>query len=350
MSQQSNLFNDGSPATPNPSYQQEGPITIDPDYDNRSILSKATGFISDYTFTLNPYSGCAFGCQYCYAASFVALPKNAPEDYPFTQPNWGKWVRVKKNAINLIKNEVAKGNLNQKSIYMSSVTDPYQPTERRTGQTRLVLQELAKARQLGLVIQTRGPLANNDEDIDLCRQICKRGGRVQVNMTITTNDEDIRKACEPTCPSYRQRLDAITAINKKTRNIPGYTTCITMSPLLPTEHPTKFAEDLLKSGITRFIIQPTHTGRPAGGGRFRAATRNEIVEQLATHWKCSPDEVADLYQDNYDTAVAQIVPLLEKAKCFVGFGRPGFGRPWRKEWYQDQSKRPKDLTAPSAVS
>ena len=348
MSQQADLFNDSLPSNQNPSYQQEGKVTIDPSYDNRSILSKTTGFISDYTFTLNPYSGCAFGCQYCYAASFVAPPKNAGEDYPFTQPNWGNWVRVKKNAVDLMKNEVAKGNLNQKSIYMSSVTDPYQPTERRTGQTRLILQELAKAQQLGLVIQTRGPLANNDDDIELCRQICQRGGRVQVNMTITTNDEAIRKACEPTCPSYRQRLEAITAIHTKTREMLGYTTCITMSPLLPTDQPKDFAHDLLNSGITRFIIQPTHTGRPAGGGRFRAATRNEIVEQLAIHWQCAPEEVPIIYRDNYNQAVSEIVPLLENAKCLVGFGRPGFGRPWHNNWHQDQSKRPDHLPPPAS--
>ena len=29
----------------------------------REILMRATGFMDQYDFTLNPYSGCAFGCR-----------------------------------------------------------------------------------------------------------------------------------------------------------------------------------------------------------------------------------------------------------------------------------------------
>ncbi len=30
---------------------------------SREILMRATGFMGEYDFTLNPYSGCAFGCR-----------------------------------------------------------------------------------------------------------------------------------------------------------------------------------------------------------------------------------------------------------------------------------------------
>ena len=59
------------------------------------LLTKATGFMDAYDFTLNPYSGCSFGCTYCYAAFFS---RDAEK-----RDNWGYWVSVKANAIELLK-------------------------------------------------------------------------------------------------------------------------------------------------------------------------------------------------------------------------------------------------------
>lgn len=92
-----------------------------------SILSTATGFISDFDYTLNPYSGCAFACSYCYAAFFT--PTQAMQD------EWGQWVRVKDNALDLLKRRRNRP-LIDKVIYMSSVTDPYQPVEKWLELTR----------------------------------------------------------------------------------------------------------------------------------------------------------------------------------------------------------------------
>ncbi len=32
--------------------------------------------MSQYKFTLNPYGGCAFGCEYCYAGFFAPSSKH----------------------------------------------------------------------------------------------------------------------------------------------------------------------------------------------------------------------------------------------------------------------------------
>src|SRR5215468_1187729 len=97
------------------------------------ILSKATGFINSFDFTLNPYSGCAFGCTYCYAAFFTPTTE--------LQETWGQWVEVKENALELLRKK-RKRPLLDKTIYMSSVTDPYQPVERSLELTRSILREL----------------------------------------------------------------------------------------------------------------------------------------------------------------------------------------------------------------
>lgn len=157
-------------------------------------------------------------------------------------------------------------------------------------------------------------------------------------MTITTNDEGVRRACEPTCPPYRQRLEAIIAINEKVRNEPDYTTGITMTPLLPTDNPEGFARDLAQSGIDRFIIQPTHTGK-INPGRFRAATRNELVHQLAEYWQCDPSAVPARYKQEYESTLKAILPALKAINARIGFGQPGLGQPWDTRWHTDQSQR-----------
>jgi DNA repair photolyase len=86
-----------------------------------SILTEAKGFMASYDYTLNPYSGCSFGCTYCYAAFFSRSEEQ--------RKNWGYWVHVKENALQLLL-KFRKKSLHEKTIYMSSVTDPYQPIER----------------------------------------------------------------------------------------------------------------------------------------------------------------------------------------------------------------------------
>src|SRR5687768_1675050 len=99
----------------------------------RSILTKSSGFIDAFDYTLNPYSGCTFGCSYCYAAAFV-------RDYE-RRNSWGQWVQVKENALELLRKR-RKKPLEGTTIYLSSVTDPYQPVERELKLTRALLEEL----------------------------------------------------------------------------------------------------------------------------------------------------------------------------------------------------------------
>ena len=127
--------------------QQKPPMAAVPDKlgharisreDARDILTRATGFMDAYDFTLNPYSGCSFGCTYCYAA-FFARGGYSPN-------TWGKWVRVKQNALALLK-KYKPERLDGKLIYMSSVTDPYQPIEKKLELTRSLLKVLVARTQ-----------------------------------------------------------------------------------------------------------------------------------------------------------------------------------------------------------
>ncbi|XVJ61051.1 MAG: radical SAM protein [Tepidisphaera sp.] len=212
------------------------------------ILTKPKGFMAGYDFTINPYSGCAFGCAYCYAAAFS--PEGRAPD------TWGKWVSVKTNALDLLTR--SRRDLRGKSIYISSVTDPYQPIEKQLELTRDILRELVH-HQPRIVIQTRSPLVARDIDI------LKQFEVAQVNMTVTTDSEDVRKAFEPGCPSNQQRLDAIAEVCAS-----GVQTCITMTPLLPVVDAEAFAGRLLATGVGRFIVQPFHSKK----GQYAAGTKD----------------------------------------------------------------------------
>ncbi len=221
-----------------------------------SILTAASGFMESYDFTLNPYSGCSFGCTYCYAAFFSRTEEQ--------RKNWGYWVQVKENALALLK-KFRKKPLIDKTIYMSSVTDPYQPIEKEIELTRSLLNELIDFHQVRLVVQTRSTLVSRDIDL------FKRFKAVQINKTITTDSENVRKIFEPYCPSNMNRLKAIKEVNDA-----GINSCITMTPLLPVENAESFAMKLKETGIKKFVVQPFHSDR----GKYIAGTRDAAIGLL----------------------------------------------------------------------
>ena len=270
------------------------------------ILMKATGFMESYDYTLNPYSGCSFGCTYCYAAFFSRTPGD--------RENWGRWVKVKENAVELLAKERERKRqaLDGKTIYMSTVTDPYQPIERKLELTRGLLHVMARHRPL-LVVQTRSP--DVTRDIDLFRRIVANGGRVQVNMTVTTDDEDVRKEFEPWCPSNANRLDAIREVAAA-----GVQTCITMTPLLLINDPDRFAGDLLATGVERFIIQTFHFEK----GKYTAQTRDGAVDIMASKLGCDRASFRRVYEARYDRAHA----ILKERLPALGEGKDGFRPPF----------------------
>lgn len=270
----------------------------------RDILTRATGFMDAYDFTLNPYAGCAFGCTYCYAAFFSR--STAERD------TWGEWVRVKENGVDSLARR-RRGSLDGKLIYMSSVTDPYQPIERKIELTRGLLGMLAKRHRPKLVVQTRSPDVVRDAGV--FAEIVARGGRVQVNMTVTTDDEEVRRAFEPSCPGNRQRLEAVAALARG-----GVDTCVTMTPLLPVQDAERFAGELRQTGVERFIVQPFHFQR----GKFVAGTRDAALGIVAAKLACDANDVVDRYLEHY----AEVREVLRRRLPHLGEGKQGFRPPF----------------------
>ena len=276
---------------------------------SREILTRATGFMDAYDFTLNPYSGCSFGCTYCYAAFFSRdITK---------QDSWGYWVTVKENAAALLKKR-KPGFLDGKRIYMSSVTDPYQPVEKDLKLTRQLLEVMAEHHTPKLVVQTRSPTVVRD--IYLYHKIEENGGRVQINMTVTTDDENIRRTFEPFCPSNPVRLRAIGEVQAA-----GLDTCITMTPVLLVNDKHQFTESLIATGVQKFIAQPFHFSR----GRFLAGTRDQALELMAEKLGCSRKEFVGQYEECYQEFFQHLKKELhDRGLPKLGEGKDGFKPPF----------------------
>ena len=279
------------------------------------ILTRATGFMDEYDYTLNPYSGCSFGCTYCYAAFFSRNKEQVD--------NWGNWVTVKQNADELLTKR-KPGSLNGKRIYMSSVTDPYQPIERKLELTRRLLEILADQHAPKLMVQTRSQLVSRD--IDLFQKIETNNidlfqpGRVQVNMTVTTDDRDIMRTFEPICPPNPKRLEAIAKVQEA-----GIESCITLTPLLLVKDFDGFAESLLDTGVRKFIAQPFHFNK----GKFVAQTRTQAFELMAEKLDCGLNNFMDEYLEHYRAFVDVFKKkLLERGLPTLEEGKKGFKPPW----------------------
>ena len=167
--------------------------------DSRSIFSPATGFIrrGGFEWTCNPYIGCTFGCSYCYAA-FLPQNRRPAEE-------WGRWITAKKNAAALAEKQAPK--VAGQPVYMSSVTDPYQPVERGLMLTRGILAAI-QPHQPRLAIQTRGPLVARDIDV------LKGFRALRVNMSIPTDSEKVRGQFEPKAPPLEKRWEALRQVKE----------------------------------------------------------------------------------------------------------------------------------------
>ena len=108
-------------------------------------------------FVINPYIGCVHGCIYCYARFMKRFTGHL-------EP-WGDFVDVKINGPDLIPEKWSK--YQGKSIIIGSVTDAYQPIEKKYQLTRRILEKLIPL-QPDLEIITKSDLVLRD--IDLLKQ------------------------------------------------------------------------------------------------------------------------------------------------------------------------------------
>ncbi len=174
---------------------------------SKSILSSS----QVYDYVINPYVGCQHGCSYCYATFMKRFTGH--------KEPWGDFVDVKINAPKLLRKEITKKK--QGTVWVSGVTDPYQPLEKKYELTRECMEILVQ-HDWPVIVQTRSPLVLRDVDI------LKQSKKIEVGLSITTANEEIRKAFEPHAPSIKTRLQAIESLHQN-----RIKTYAMIAPILP---------------------------------------------------------------------------------------------------------------------
>ncbi len=178
----------------------------------KNILSKSK--IPSGGYSINPYCGCAHNCVYCYAC-FMKRFTNHSEP-------WGQFIDIKINAPEVLPKDLTK--MKKGSIFLSSVTDPYQPIEKRYKLTRKLLAQILKYNSnIPISILTKSALVTRD--LNLLKQF----KHCEVGLSITSVSSKDSRNFEPGASLPRDRIKALAKIHQ----VKGITTYASIAPLLP---------------------------------------------------------------------------------------------------------------------
>lgn len=173
--------------------------------DVKGIMTKSNLPVAD--FSVNPYVGCAHACKYCYA-SFMKRFTNHQEP-------WGNFVDVKNWGI--LKNPSKYAG---KEAFIGSVTDPYQPCEKKYERTRKLLKQL-QGSGISISIATRSDLVLRDLDL------IKTFPNARVAISINTIDENFKKEMDKGA-TIKRRLETMKQLYES-----GIKTTCFISPIFP---------------------------------------------------------------------------------------------------------------------
>jgi DNA repair photolyase len=229
----------------------------------RSALNRVSGM--SFKWSLNPYTGCAHQCTFCFVRAFE---KRA--DRPFDD-RYGTSIRVKTNLVEVLRRELARKRWAHEQVVIGTATDPYQPAEGRYRLTRRSIEALAEARNPFSII-TRGPLIIRDVDV---LAEAARHAAVSVTFSVPTVDPAVLAKTEPGTAPPRQRLRALRALVDA-----GIEASVGMAPILPglSDRPEQLAD------VVRAARDAGATAIWTNVLYLRPGTREHFLEHLARDW------------------------------------------------------------------
>jgi DNA repair photolyase len=276
---------------------------------SRSLLSKVLSPRMPFTWSVNPYRGCAMGCRYCYATythEFLGL--TTPETFHTL-------VYVKTGAETETARRLARVVKRGERIALGTATDPYQPGEAQAGVTRRFLEMVAQHRNARLGIVTKGALILRD--LDLLRRIHQRS-RLSVHVSLITPDAELARKLDPWAPPPDVRIEVMRRLVEA-----GIVVWLGLAPVLPAITDDEASLDTL-------------LGRVAGAGVrhmftnvlfLRSPTKEKFLRWLAEAFPAYMEAYTMAYGERtyfrgrYRDVIDARVRALEKKHGFLGEAR-----------------------------
>lgn len=226
----------------------------------KSILTKSNLPVSDYS--VNPYIGCTHACKYCYAC-FMKRFANHSEP-------WGKFLDVK--VWPAIKHPEKYAG---KELFLSSVTDPYNPQEETYKRTRSLLEQL-QGIDIKLSIQTKSDLVLRD------LELIKAFPNARVGFSINTLDETFKNDMD-CAVSIERRL----YVMKKLHDAGIRTSCF-ISPIFPGITDIKAIIDQVKHQCNWIWLENLN---------LRGSYRTVILDYISEKYPQLIPLYKEIYQD-----------------------------------------------------
>lgn len=260
----------------------------------KSIVTSNDSPDIGFSYSLNAYRGCEHGCAYCYARpTHEYLGYSAGLDFESK-------IFVKTKAPELLREKFMSKNWKPAPIFMSGITDCYQPIERKLEITRRCLEVFSEFNN-PLFIVTKNALVTRDLDIlsDLARK-----NLVTVSLSITTLDEKLARTLEPRTSTPTAKLEAIKKLSEA-----GIPTGVMVAPTIPglTDHEMpNILKEAANAGATRagFVIL-----------RLPYSVKDIFVEWIRKNYPEKADKVINyiketrggkMYDSSYETRMSGV--------------------------------------------
>ncbi len=283
---------------------------------SRSLLNRCSSENVPFDWTINPYRGCEFGCQYCYA-------RYTHEFLELRDPLlFERRIYAKHFDAAAFRRELGRTRRGEIAA-LGTATDPYQPAERRYRITRGILETLAATGALRVGLITKSDLVMRD--VELLARVAERHA-LRVDVTITTLDARMARALEPMAPTPARRLEAVRALASA-----GIRTGVNCCPVMPGFNDSEaqigaVCEAAAKAGACSFHASALFLRSPTREHFLKFVERRD--PKLGQRYKRMFPAHSDLRHPDPEAIAARVEAV--RARC--GLTERGWFEPLKEGW------------------